>query len=155
MRGVGDHRLGERGQFGVELGVVDPEVVQLGQRVLGFVLLVQAALHHLVGTVDRAPGGRVDDLLLGALVHREQPDQVLEQLPLLRPARGRHLVEQGLDLVVLLQQQRHHILLRDVRHVRHLRARVRSPLSFPQSGGSCTRGVVWAFLAGAARGDLV
>ena len=83
--------------------MVHAEVVQPSQDVLGLVLLVQPRVDDRVAVFDLAPGERVDDLLLGALVDGEQPDEVLEQLPLRRALRALYLTEQAPDLVVLFE----------------------------------------------------
>ena len=54
-------------------------------------------------------GQRVDDLLLGRLVHREQVDQLLEGVPPDLSLGLQHLAEQLLDPGMLLEQQIHHV----------------------------------------------
>jgi hypothetical protein len=73
------------------------------QDVLGLVLLVQACVHN--GVTGVIAGGRVHDLLLGALVHRKQSDEVLEGVALLVAGAGLGPGKQGLDLVVLAEEQ--------------------------------------------------
>jgi hypothetical protein len=91
--GVGEDGLFELGELGVELGIVGAEVVEVGQDVLAFVLLVQAGVDHAVAGV--VAGGQVHDLFLGALVHGEQPDKVLEGVALLLAGAGLDPGEQG------------------------------------------------------------
>jgi hypothetical protein len=66
----------------VELRMVHPKFVQLGQLLLGAVFLLQTLLDDPFAGFDFAPRHRVHHDLLGGLVHREQPHQIVEQLPL-------------------------------------------------------------------------
>ena len=62
----------------------------------------------------------MDQLLFGRLVHGEQPDQVLEPVPLVLTQHGQYLVEQRLDLGVLREQQVDDVRLHGVCHGTHL-----------------------------------
>ena len=63
-----------------ELLGVDVHALELGQLLLGLVLLVQAGVDDVVAAGDLVADARVHHHLLGGLVHREQLAQVGERL---------------------------------------------------------------------------
>jgi translation initiation factor IF-2 len=96
-------------QLGVEFRAGRAELLQVGQRLLGLVLLGGAGVGQTFAAGPGSPDGGVDDDLLGGLVDGQEVHETIERALLVRAGPAEDLCEQRPHLFVLANQQIHDI----------------------------------------------
>ncbi len=106
-----EHVRAQFAQGGHEPGVVGVHVIESAQLLLRGPLLLETVVDHLLTLLQQTAGCRVDHFLLGGLVDGQQADESAECL---RPVVGGGVLDLGeeiTDVVVLLLQQCHDIVV--------------------------------------------